>query len=467
MTSAPKQLGRYVLHKEVARGGIAAVHIGRQLGDVGFSRVVAIKRLHAHLVDEPDFITMLIDEARLASKIHHPNVVSPTDVVAQDGEVFIVMNFVLGCTLANLVRAAATSGEPASLPIALRIVLDVLEGLHAAHEAVDENGRKLGIIHRDVSPQNILVGQDGSARLIDFGIAKATVRWQTTQTGQVKGKLPYMAPEQLRDDELDRRTDVYSAAVVLWELAARCRLFEASNDAALFGKVLEGVVQPPSRYNSAVPAALDAVVLGALNRDREQRPASARQFGVALRGVLDAATQDEVAAWVARSVQADLEAQRDYISEITAGAHATVEVPLAEPVTPSPFQQQRALPKAALLAGVLLGGGALALALGLWGRSPGKPTAASSEIASAPPPVSPTTSPSLAITAAPTPPSLATREPPTAATATTTTKPASPGAKRTKLTSKPQPPRASATVDCSKLYVTGPDGIRRVKKECL
>ncbi len=438
--------------------------MGSQLGDAGFSRIVAIKRLHAHLVHEPEFITMLVDEARLASKIHHPNVVSPIDVVAQGGEVFIVMNYVPGASLSALVRSSSTTGEPFSLPGCVRVMLDALEGLHAAHEAADEDGCKLQIIHRDVSPQNILVGQEGVAKLIDFGIAKATVRWQTTQAGQVKGKLPYMAPEQLRDQTVDRRADVYAAAVVLWELVARRRLFQATSDAALYGKVLEGVVHPPSRYNPAVPSELDAVIVRALSREPDERPATAREFARSLEQALAPATADEVAAWLARTVPAELALQRANIAQVTAASRVVSEEPPAPALAVTLEPPKKEARNSRKLAGWAAAAFAILVVVAWRGLTrpgalpePGSVASTSTlggGAKNAPAPPSTAAAPDLAA-------------PPEAKVPVSVVSSPAATTKRSQAKTKAGPRPQGKRPDCSTLYTTGADGIRHVKRECL
>jgi eukaryotic-like serine/threonine-protein kinase len=182
-------IGRYALYDVLASGGMATVHIGRLLGPVGFSRTVAIKRLHPRYAGDPEFVSMFLEEARLVARIRHPHVVPMLDVVATAGELFLVMEYVAGESLARLAHAAAERGERVPLRVSVAILSGLLQGLHAAHEAHDEHGQPLGIVHRDVSPQNVLVGSDGQARVLDFGIAKAAGRVQTTADGQVKGKL--------------------------------------------------------------------------------------------------------------------------------------------------------------------------------------------------------------------------------------------------------------------------------------
>ena len=193
-----REVGRYVLFDAIAAGGMASIHLGRLRGAAGFNKTVAIKRLHTHLLADREFVTSFIDEARLASRIQHPNVVPMLDVLEADGELLLVMEYVHGLSFARVFRTLAAAGKRAPVAVVtVAIVADALHGLHAAHEATDERGEPLHIIHRDVSPQNMLVGADGGARILDFGIAKARGRLGGTASGVLKGKLGYMAPEQL------------------------------------------------------------------------------------------------------------------------------------------------------------------------------------------------------------------------------------------------------------------------------
>jgi eukaryotic-like serine/threonine-protein kinase len=196
--NAPIRVGRYALFDALASGGMATVYLGRLTGAAGFSRTVAVKRLHPNFAKEADFVGMLVDEARLAGRIRHPNVVPTLDVVQLPDELMLVMEYVHGEALSKLLRNVAAAKAQIPLPIASSIMIGSLHGLHAAHEATDERGAPLEIIHRDVSPQNILVGVDGNPRILDFGVARATGRIQATGDGKLKGKLAYMAPEQLR-----------------------------------------------------------------------------------------------------------------------------------------------------------------------------------------------------------------------------------------------------------------------------
>ncbi|WP_394837168.1 serine/threonine protein kinase [Pendulispora rubella] len=320
-------LGRYTLHGEIASGGMASVHIGRMVASAGFSKVVAIKRLHEEFASDPDFVTMFLDEARLAARVHHPNVVQPLDVIAEGGEVFLVMEYVRGETLAKLQRILRPLGERVPPAVAGAIVVGVLHGLHAAHEAKSELGEPLGIVHRDISPQNVLVGTDGTARVLDFGIAKATDRAHHTREGDLKGKIAYMAPEQLAGEtELDRRTDIFAAAVVLWELLTGRRLYESESQPTLLTRTRTGTIPPPSRFAPDVPEAVDDVVRKALSRAREDRFSSARAMAIALEIAMPLATPSTVGEWVEEVAQESLLRRATRIAEIEQGARSPESV---------------------------------------------------------------------------------------------------------------------------------------------
>lgn len=302
------QVGRYQLFEAIASGGMASVHLGRLQGPIGFSRTVAIKRLHPYLVDDHNFVAMLVDEAMLAARVRHPNVVATIDVVSEAGELFLVMEYVAGESLSQLFRASIDAGQRIPVRVASAIVLGALYGLDAAHEATDEHGRALEIVHRDVSPQNILVGIDGIPRVVDFGIAKASSRLQTTKNGEMKGKLAYMAPEQLRRAAVDRRADVWAAGVVLWELLAGTRLFQSDDPSGMVEAILSRKI-PRVRDHCEVSPQLDDVVERALARDPSLRYARAIDFAAGLEAAVTPAPQREVASWV-RALAAERLAER-------------------------------------------------------------------------------------------------------------------------------------------------------------
>jgi serine/threonine protein kinase len=315
-SAVPLVVGRYTIYGEIAAGGMATVHFGRLQGDAGFTRIVAIKRLLPQLVQDRDFVLMLKDEARLAGRVRHPNVVSMLDVAQTSSELVLVMDYVHGESLAKLVSAARALGETVPLPIACAIVIDALHGLHAAHDARDELGNPLALVHRDVSPQNLIVGVDGVTRVADFGIAKAAGRSQETRDGSVKGKPSYMAPEQIQRLEVSRRTDVFAAGVVFWELLAGGRLFDGSNDAQVVLQILNAEVPALSAEVPELSPAFDDILRRALARRAADRFASARDMALAIEAVAPAVRASEVGAWVARVAQDTLRLRERAIANI-------------------------------------------------------------------------------------------------------------------------------------------------------
>jgi len=348
--STPRTVGRYVVYGEIASGGMATVHFGRLTGLAGFARSVAIKRLHAHFARDPEFVKMFLDEARLAARITHPNVVATLDVVAADDDLLLVMDYVRGAALSQLVRIVRHAGERIPPLIATGIVAGVLQGLHAAHEARSESGERLDIVHRDVSPQNVLVGTDGVARVLDFGVAKAAGRLQTTRDGQLKGKLAYMAPEQVHGTNVTRRTDVYAASVVLWEALTGERLFKGDNEANVLARVLGGPVPAPSTVVPSLPSSLDRIVMRGLAREAGERYATAREMAQDLDASVGVASAAEIGDWVERVAAQELEQRARRIAEIERGVsdddNALTEVRIASssggvaPDAPTPVGQR-------------------------------------------------------------------------------------------------------------------------------
>ncbi|MDB4943080.1 MAG: serine/threonine protein kinase [Labilithrix sp.] len=346
---APRIVGRYALYQSIAAGGMATVHLGRLLGPVGFSRTVAIKRLHAQFAADPEFVSMFLDEARLAARIRHPNVVPTLDVVATSGELFLVMDYVPGESVARLARVIREKRQTFPPRVMSAIIAGALHGLHAAHEAKDERGQPLGIVYRDVSPQNVLVGVDGVPRVLDFGVAKAAGRVQTTRDGQIKGKLSYMPPEQLRGGSVTRQSDIYAAGIMLWELLTGQRLFTADNEGALVAKILDGNIETPSRAvaralgpHGAVAEEtfrvledLEPTVMRALATNQVDRFTTAREMAIEIERRVPPATNSEVSDWleiVARDVLtsraamvAEIESSTSYnISEPSGHVHSVM-----------------------------------------------------------------------------------------------------------------------------------------------
>jgi eukaryotic-like serine/threonine-protein kinase len=315
-SALPRSIDRYTLHEEIAFGGVGAVHLGLLQGAAGFFRPVAIKRLHAHLEQGPA-TDELRQEAWLGSHVRHPNVVPVLDLVEANGRLFLVMEFVLGETLARL----RPKNELMPVPVAVAILADVLQGLHAAHIATGRRGGVLGIVHRDVSPQNILVGMDGIARILDFGVAKCTAEeerfGETTEVGFFKGKLGYFAPEQLLSDPLDARTDIFAAGVVLWEALTGRRLFKGVNPTQALLRAEQGI-PPPSAYNRDVTPRLDAVVACAMQRHPQFRFQSAAQFAEQLQSATARAPAGQVGRYVEKAAAAAIGRQRSLLRRIHA-----------------------------------------------------------------------------------------------------------------------------------------------------
>ncbi len=282
-----RRLGRYQVLAQLAAGGMAGVYIARALAMAGFERLVAVKVLHPHLAHEEEFISMFLDEARLAARIHHPNVVATLDISDTEGDgFFLVMDYIEGHHLGALLQQAAKDGLRVPPPVVVRVVLDALAGLAAAHDLVDENGVPLQLVHRDISPHNIMVGTDGIARLTDFGVAKAEVRLTSTRDGQFKGKLAYMAPEHASTGATDQRSDLFAMGIILWEGLTGRRLFRADTNAQTLNKILAEPIPRPSEARPEL-APFDALCARALERDPARRFQTADAFATALEAVVD------------------------------------------------------------------------------------------------------------------------------------------------------------------------------------
>ncbi len=279
------RMGRYEVIRPIASGGMATVYLGRALGAggfEGFERLVAIKAMHPHLVSEREHVAMFLDEAYLAAQIRHPNVVATIAVVQDATTPFMVMEYIEGPSLRKMSRVVRKNEGPLPLDLVLRVFVDVLSGLHAAHELSGHEGKPLNVVHRDVSPQNVLVGTDGVARITDFGVARAELRLPSTKSGHLKGKMGYMPPEQVRGLSIDRRVDVYAAGAVLWECLAGEKLFRAASEAELVLKLISGASTTPREVNDDVPEPIDRVCMTALKLGPEQRYPTAADFIEAL-----------------------------------------------------------------------------------------------------------------------------------------------------------------------------------------
>ena len=371
---------------------MATVHIGRLRGAAGFSRTVAIKRLLPQYASNPELESLFVHEARLVARIQHPNVVATLDVVAEEGELILVMDYVQGEALSRLMQAAAARGERIPQPIALAIIRDALCGLHAAHEARDHRGEPLDIVHRDVSPQNVIVGSDGVARVLDFGVAKAATSVEVTREGLVRGKAAYMAPEQLFGSPVTRRADIYAVGVVLWEILVGERLFPGGMRPELAGGG-EGHVASPCARGVSIDAALDAIVMRALAPQASERFETAQQMMEEVSSRFELASREEVADWVEASAGEDLKRRAALVARIESVevsilpppsterrpalqsgdsmSEAALPAALSEPQAPE-VQASSGFGRTALIAAVLAG--LVGTASALWGDIFGAPT---------------------------------------------------------------------------------------------
>ena len=333
MLGGHARVERYVIHDEpIAAGGMASVHLARLSSEGGFRKIVAVKAMHAHLSREPDFRAMFLDEARTVSPIRHTNVVSTLDILVDGDAMMLVMDYVHGPSLGAILRHVREREAFVPLPIAAKLACDLLDGLHAAHNARGESGAALEIVHRDVSPHNVLVGVDGTARVTDFGIASAADRSYVTKTGEVKGKVWYMAPEQARGERVDRRADVYAAGTVLFELLTNRTPFQGGYSDTMF-KVLLEPAPLPSDLRPDVGDALDAIVLRALAKTADERFATAREMSESLRDVIAPSTAQAVSEWLTAEMPTFFEERDAFLQRVAAETGEAAEAPELDAAT--------------------------------------------------------------------------------------------------------------------------------------
>ena len=278
----PEHFDRYSILSHLATGGMAEVYLARQAGMQGFEKLVVIKRMRPELMLEDGAIEAFLDEARLVATLEHPHIVQVHEIGCVAGSYFFVMEHVDGVDLRQLLAACAKGGEVLSLANALHIAIDVCAALHYAHEKCGPDGAPLGLIHRDLSPSNVLVSHDGAVKLCDFGIAKSAGRGAETERGMVKGKFSYMSPEQCTNAPLDRRSDVFALGILLYEMTTGVHLFQGASPYDVMCSIVEEPILPPSAYVRDYPIELDRIVMRALARDPAARYPSARALQSAL-----------------------------------------------------------------------------------------------------------------------------------------------------------------------------------------
>jgi serine/threonine protein kinase len=285
----PIQFGKYTLYERIGRGGMADVFKGRIQGPAGFERVFVVKRILPHLSDDPTFIRMFVDEAKLSARLNHPNIVQIFELGSVEGEYFISMEYVPGHDLAETMRAMWKKTGAPRVDLVAYVGREICRALGYAHGLTDEHGQPLGMIHRDVSPSNVMLSYEGAVKLLDFGIAKAlNDSAENTKSGTLKGKYAYMAPEQTEGDNVDHRIDIFAAGIVLHEVLTGRRLFKGANDIQTLERVRRCEIRPPSQLNPACPPEMDAILLRALSRDRNDRFATAGEMADALDEIVHA-----------------------------------------------------------------------------------------------------------------------------------------------------------------------------------
>jgi hypothetical protein len=277
---AVPRLGRYTLLRSLGAGGMAELFLARADGIEGFAKLVALKRILPHKATSERFVRMLLNEARLVAGLDHPNIAHVHDIGLEHGEYFFAMEYVHGQDLAHILQRAP--GHKIHLENALHIAVGVCAGLHCAHTARDATGRPLDIVHRDVSPSNVLVSYQGAVKLVDFGVAKAASLVSETREGVIKGKYGYMSPEQCLGEVLDRRSDVFAVGILLWEMTTGRRLFMFNGELASLQQIVYHDAAPPSKWDPGYPKGLERIVMRALARDPKLRYQSAEQLQIDL-----------------------------------------------------------------------------------------------------------------------------------------------------------------------------------------
>ena len=283
---APVIAGKYTLLRRLGHGGMAEVFLAKQMSEGGFEKLVVLKRILPHLASGPEFVTMFLDEARIAADLRHPNIVTIADVGRVNDTLFMVMEFLHGQDIRKVQRKVAAFAQMIPFAHACQMAIDAAAGLHYAHTKHDLKGRDLQIVHRDVSPQNIIVTFEGSTKIVDFGIAKAAGQNTHTSAGVLKGKYTYMSPEQAQGEVVDARTDQFALGIVLWELLTMRRLFKRDTEGLTLEAIIDGVIPRPRRFREDCPAAIEDVVMTALQKDRSRRFRDCEALAFALEDAL-------------------------------------------------------------------------------------------------------------------------------------------------------------------------------------
>lgn len=269
------RFGKYTLLNRIAVGGMAEVFLARQEGLEGFEKTICIKRIRPHLSSQPNFVRMFLNEAKLAAQLNHPNVVQIYDLGRVNDSYFIAMEYISGRDMSRIIPKAEKVGISFPMVYALRIASNVCEGLYYAHTKADAYGNPLNVVHRDITPENILVSFNGTVKIVDFGIAKANTQLEQTRAGEIKGKLSYMSPEQCMGHPLDARSDIFSFGSVIYEWVTGYKLFTGENEMAILKSIIDGKIYPPSYFKEDVPEAVERILMKSLDKDKTKRYQSA------------------------------------------------------------------------------------------------------------------------------------------------------------------------------------------------
>jgi eukaryotic-like serine/threonine-protein kinase len=346
LPAGQRQFGRYHLLYRIGTGGMANLYLARATGPDGFEKLIAIKRIHEPLCHQPDFLKMFKDEARLAARILHPHVVQVIELGQNEGAYYIAMEYVHGENLSALLRRARPE-----IPIVARIIADALAGLHAAHELRSVEGELLELVHRDLSPSNILIGYDGAVKVSDFGVARARGTLHITNAGTLKGKYAYMAPEQVRRHPVDRRADLFAVGTLLYEASTRSRLFRADTPGDTLTRIVSGKVPAPETLVPGYPPLLHEIVMRALDQEPDKRYQTAQEMQLALEdfiyrvgppvtasnvaALMRSVFEDRIAAKDALLRQGLADLQFEPLPELEHSASSSLELPALPPPVPA------------------------------------------------------------------------------------------------------------------------------------
>ncbi|MCK5800840.1 MAG: serine/threonine protein kinase, partial [Deltaproteobacteria bacterium] len=313
----PTRFGKYLLIDQISRGGMAEVYLAKAIGAQGFERVVALKRILPVIAEDPDFQTMFIDEAKISSSLTHANIGQVYEFGQTDDTYFLTMEYIAGKDIRAIRTRLAERKRHMAVPMALYICGQLCQALDHAHRMTNLEGESMQIVHRDVSPPNVVVSYQGAVKLIDFGIARARSRLTRTRTGKLKGKFAYMSPEQVEGVPLDHRSDIFATGTLLFEMLTHQRPFRGDNELAVMNAIRKGNCPPPSTVNPDVPLAVDEIVMKALSRDRDKRYAWASEVFEAIQAYLGRVSQSygasDLVAWMQDAFRPEIEASRQLL----------------------------------------------------------------------------------------------------------------------------------------------------------